>query len=82
MFHLCDSFTWDLCWLMMNLHLSMAMVITVREDMKAATQGMVRAILCNESSYYVLQYSLYYIFGNGKRQSTKGIIRNQENYKS
>ena len=40
-----DSFTWDLCGLTMTLNLSMAMVITEREDMRAATQGTVRVSL-------------------------------------
>ena len=39
----------------MNLNLSMAMVITVSEDMKAATQGMVRISL-EGSRRYTLKF--------------------------
>ena len=47
-------FTWDLWGLTMNLNLSMAMVITVREDMKAATLGMVRVILEGARRLYII----------------------------
>ena len=42
----------------MNLNLSMAMVITVREDMKAATMGMVRVILEGARRLYALKSSI------------------------
>ena len=55
-------FTWVLWEHTMNRNLSMAMVITVREVMKAATLGMVRVSLEGATILYYMKESREHFF--------------------